>query len=77
MSFEELKRRLEQKKIESAKAEVRLQQIKDTWMRDFGTDDVSKVEDEFKTLTQELAKAREDYNNALEAAENELLKLEA
>lgn len=77
MSFEEIKKRLEQMKLESAKAEVRIQQIKERWRANFGTDDFETVKQKITELGEDLKKSREDYMDALEKAENELLKLES
>lgn len=77
MTFEEIKKRIEQKKIESAKAEVRIQQIRDLWMKEFGTVDVDEVQRKIDELNADKCAAERTYMELLEKAENELLAMEA
>lgn len=77
MTFDKIKERLEQLKLLSAKAEVRTQQIKEQWEKEFGTSDVSEVKQKLLELQDDLKKTREDYMTALEKAEAALIELES
>lgn len=77
MTFNELKARLENAKTESTKAEFRISQIKESWMKEFGTDKVEEVEAKLEELKSDLEDTRTKYKQEMELAEQALAKIGA
>ena len=76
MTFESLKNAVESKKIELAKMEVRLQQLKSVLIKEFGTDDIEQVKKKLEEMKEDLETSRKQYADELRVAEDALSKLD-
>jgi uncharacterized protein YaaN involved in tellurite resistance len=83
-SIEELTRRyqkLHTHKIETEtnlkNAQKQLSELKQQALKEFGTDDVKKLQQKLQEMTSENEKSRADYQRSLESIETELAKVQA
>lgn len=69
MTFEELKRKVDEYKLNIAKYSGIMEQIKDGWRAKYGTDELNKIRDILSSKQEELKNIQEAIASATAEAE--------